>query len=431
MAAEELSQDGALGDELTAFRARLDEFRSQSQDRPLEPDTLMQELESAHEELRVADEEVRTQQAEIIRLSRRAQAGAQDRLIAALPAAALVTDEHGMVRSANATAAQLLRLDVEHLLTKSVFSFLDRADRPELRRRLASAVASGEGIRRSITVRPRTAEAVTVDLSATVTQAPGEPAQLTWILLPARPEPAGARPAQLPLPRALAELTRLNVQTSDTGALLTEVARLCENAFPARVFASISLGPPLEPTLVATGSKTAQQVDGAQHKAQEGPCQASWEEGRPVLSEDIRGDDRWPRLTHAIADLPVRAVSVHPLRLGDDLVGALQLYDEDGHLATEAARADVELLAISVAAILHENDLKAELRTLADQLRQAMQSRACIEQAKGLLMAVYQCTPDEAFAKLAKMSSERNVKLRVLAERLVGQASTGSDSRGR
>ena len=52
-------------------------------------------------------------------------------------------------------------------------------------------------------------------------------------------------------------------------------------------------------------------------------------------------------------------------------------------------------------------------------LRRAMQSRASIEQAKGILMGERQCTPDEAFAVLRKLSSDSNVKLADVARALV------------
>ena len=55
-------------------------------------------------------------------------------------------------------------------------------------------------------------------------------------------------------------------------------------------------------------------------------------------------------------------------------------------------------------------------------LRAAMESRAVIEQAKGVLMARDRCTPDEAFAVLRRISQHGNVKLRDLAQTVVEAA---------
>jgi AmiR/NasT family two-component response regulator len=57
---------------------------------------------------------------------------------------------------------------------------------------------------------------------------------------------------------------------------------------------------------------------------------------------------------------------------------------------------------------------------LSQQLSEAMQSRAVIEQAKGILMARSPAmTADEAFELLRKASQRENIKLRTLAQRIV------------
>jgi AmiR/NasT family two-component response regulator len=47
-----------------------------------------------------------------------------------------------------------------------------------------------------------------------------------------------------------------------------------------------------------------------------------------------------------------------------------------------------------------------------------------IEQAKGIVMAQHQCGPEEAFDLLRRMSQHANVKVRVLAVRMVEQTSS-------
>jgi AmiR/NasT family two-component response regulator len=51
-----------------------------------------------------------------------------------------------------------------------------------------------------------------------------------------------------------------------------------------------------------------------------------------------------------------------------------------------------------------------------------MDSRAVIEQAKGIIMAARRCTADEAFTILSKLSQDSNRKLRHVAASLVHQA---------
>ena len=54
-----------------------------------------------------------------------------------------------------------------------------------------------------------------------------------------------------------------------------------------------------------------------------------------------------------------------------------------------------------------------------------MASRAVIEQAKGILMAQRDCSADEAFDMLRRASQRENVKLRDVAQRIVGSVVAG------
>jgi PAS domain S-box-containing protein len=56
---------------------------------------------------------------------------------------------------------------------------------------------------------------------------------------------------------------------------------------------------------------------------------------------------------------------------------------------------------------------------LAEQMRQAMETRAVIEQAKGMLIAAHGCTPDQAFQMLSESSQRTNRKLRDIATSMV------------
>ncbi|WP_369640034.1 PAS and ANTAR domain-containing protein, partial [Nocardia sp. JMUB6875] len=61
----------------------------------------------------------------------------------------------------------------------------------------------------------------------------------------------------------------------------------------------------------------------------------------------------------------------------------------------------------------------AERDTLNQRLPELMESRAVIEQAKGVLMRMYRISADQAFKVLIWRSQETNTKLRALAEQLI------------
>ena len=53
------------------------------------------------------------------------------------------------------------------------------------------------------------------------------------------------------------------------------------------------------------------------------------------------------------------------------------------------------------------------------QLKQALEGRAAIEQAKGMLMAQYRCSPDRAFEMLVALSRSEQRKVREIAAEIV------------
>jgi hypothetical protein len=64
----------------------------------------------------------------------------------------------------------------------------------------------------------------------------------------------------------------------------------------------------------------------------------------------------------------------------------------------------------------------AALEIEVEQLRAAMASRACIEQAKGILMLLTGCSDEGAFALLSHISGRTHRKLRDVAAAITGSA---------
>lgn len=416
--------------EIADFRSRLDELRS-CPGGTTDLNDLWAELETANEELRVADEEVRAQQEELERLAslQRTEHWLHERLIAMLPVAVLVTDGQGVIQTVNAAAAALLRLRVDRMARKPVFTFMEATDRAEVRQLLSRSVSSGDGFRTTATMTPRGSVPIDVELATTVARDERTGTKrVTWVCLRGSGGAVGRDAEEQMLAQCLVELTQQAIGTDKTGTVLTRISRMCQHAFAIQTWVSISLGAPTEPELVATDSKTAQSVDGAQITAGEGPRNTAWEEGATVTSDDLRGDVRWPRLGRALGDSPATAAIAVPLTVGESRFGALTIYSDDPALVNEARVRGAELLAAAIAAVLQETDTKAELADLAENLQEAMRSRAGIEQAKGILMATHGCSADDAFRMLAEASSRTNVKVRVIAARLVEEATQGGEA---
>jgi PAS domain S-box-containing protein len=424
--------------DIEAMRLRIDALRVRTDPTSTDQDhdVMLAELDTAHEELRVAEEEVRAQQEELTALmqGQRNARAMQERFIAVLPAPVLVTDQAGLVHTANAAAAGLLGLRIDRLLGKPVFVFISPEDRPTLRQALVSALSEDRsefGSVVSVVGRGHDLP-VRVEVAATIrSEGPEGQTEITWVMLGHRPEEHNAPATELErfvgarLATALVGLTQASM-THATGDVLSEVAVICQGAFSRPVAVSVTVGEPASPETVATGSKLAQNIDGAQMVAGEGPCQQCWTERRTVHSSNFHQDERWPRLAGHLSESPVRSVIAVPIEVGDELVGALNIYSVSAELVDDAAIESAELLGASVAAIFHEAQVKDRLQVVAAQLETALQSRATIDQAKGILMARHGCDADQAFRILADASSSANVKLREIAERLVSDTADGT-----
>jgi GAF domain-containing protein len=140
-----------------------------------------------------------------------------------------------------------------------------------------------------------------------------------------------------------------------------------------------------------------------------------------VLVPDLGTEERWRAYSPAALDAGVRASLSVPLDVDGNAAGALNIY------ARRPAAFDAELvdaafgLAHYTGIVATATDERNRALTLAEQLQPAMESRAVIEQAKGILMAQQRCGPDEAFAKLVRLSQDSHRKLREIAQMLVAQ----------
>lgn len=100
-------------------------------------------------------------------------------------------------------------------------------------------------------------------------------------------------------------------------------------------------------------------------------------------------------------------------------MGALNLYGFGDHGFTEI---DEVLLQVFVAAVEGAvwNARRAEQwRSEVDGLREAMKTRATIDQAKGMLMALHGIDEDRAFEVLVEQSQQRNARVAMLAAEVV------------
>jgi PAS domain S-box-containing protein len=390
-------------------------------------ESIVAELDTAHEELRVAEEELQAQQEEVHHLLGYHQSARwwQEQLIANLPVPVVITDRVGKVKSTNAAGSRLLGLREVDLLRKPLQTFIGRQDRQAVRRALSETLSEGRGRSLGCELQPRDAPAQRVDLvvSPGPDASPDEP-RLTWIALPDH-SPAPTGPQDATLAEALCRLARVAAQSEQTQNL-REVAQICAQVIAPAAAVSVTVGPPAEPSTLASDRKLAQDMDALQMRADEGPCQEAWERCQVVVTNRLDDDPRWPELARLAAPDRVASVLAVPVLVGDEPVGVINAYATAPNLFVDLDVRTAELLASAVGAVIQQVEERERLTNLANQLQEALTSRAAIDQAKGIIMARYGCDPDQAFQRLVRVSRSQNIKLRDVARVLVERAQRGN-----
>lgn len=218
-----------------------------------------------------------------------------------------------------------------------------------------------------------------------------------------------------------AELQQLMLRTESVEIFLEGFAVHAAELFSteAEVLAGVTLLHNKQGTTVASSSEAARALDEVQYGFGDGPCMRAARTGRTIRVEDVRTDPRWPDYTEVIRDLGYYSILGVPLILGNDGGAGLNLYARDpGHFTPHLVQA-AETFAAEAATTLQVAVQIARHRSTVDHLRAAMETRTTIDLAVGIVMAQNQCSQEEAFGILRGASSNRNVKLRDLAERVV------------
>jgi GAF domain-containing protein len=220
---------------------------------------------------------------------------------------------------------------------------------------------------------------------------------------------------------AFADLGRINFSETDLATALARVADLAKRTISGADDVSITLvGAGGAHTAAYTGER-AVTVDEWQYQQRHGPCLAAAAANITVTVRDMAGESRWPDWADRAIDAGVHSCMSIGLPLHECVSGAVNVYATKPHAFDD----DAVLLAETFggyAAVAMANARLYDTATLADHTYAAMDSRAVIEQAKGIIMAERRCTADEAFAILTKVSEYSGRALGDVAAVLVANA---------
>ena len=163
----------------------------------------------------------------------------------------------------------------------------------------------------------------------------------------------------------------------------------------------------------ATSHDSLSQVDSLQHEMNEGPCLDALRYQDTVHSDDLSTDERWPKWGPEVATrLGLFSIVSYRLFATDTTLGALNLYGKSrSAFTTDDVHDGIALAAHVGVALAGAQEV--------ENLEKALGGRTVIGQATGILMERFDLTPERAFGLLSKISQNKNLKLRQLAEQIV------------
>jgi GAF domain-containing protein len=171
--------------------------------------------------------------------------------------------------------------------------------------------------------------------------------------------------------------------------------------------------------VVAASSEAARLLELFQLQNDQGPCLDCFRTGQPVIATDLGADQRWPRFAAAGVEAGFTAVQALPMRLRDQVIGALNLFSATPDPFDPASvRIGQALADVATIGLLHERSMRRS-DTLNEQLQAALNSRVVIEQAKGKLAERLGIDMDHAFTLLRDQARNRNLRLSDLARAFV------------
>jgi GAF domain-containing protein len=231
----------------------------------------------------------------------------------------------------------------------------------------------------------------------------------------------------VPVQEMLRDLNRVVLAGRPLSDVLTEIVTIAARGIPGAESTSITLLRGEEAFTAAHYGEMALAADEMQYERGYGPCMDAGRGGVVLRVDDMARETRWPDYSRKVLDVGVRSSLSVPLPFQGSSIGALNNYSSKvaAFATPEALRAGAEVAEALAVAVVNADE-HARVADQAHNMRLAMESRAVIEQAKGVLMAQRGVDDQQAFDMLRDASQRYNRKLRDIAAGIVESTQRGS-----
>ncbi len=173
-------------------------------------------------------------------------------------------------------------------------------------------------------------------------------------------------------------------------------------------------------SLVAASTEQARMLELFQLQDEEGPCLDCFHTGRPVACADLAQEpQRWPRFAVAAREQGFSAVHAVPMRLREQIIGALNLFrTTPGVIPEDAVELAQSFANVATISMLQVRALRHS-EMVTEQLQNALNSRIAIEQAKGILAERLQIDVADAFSLMRTHARNSNQLLSDVAQQVI------------
>jgi GAF domain-containing protein len=221
------------------------------------------------------------------------------------------------------------------------------------------------------------------------------------------------------LAERVSEVARLLETDDDQDAVLGRLTSLGVDLVPGATAAAVTVTAGDQAHTFASSDARVDELHRLQFASEAGPVVETLRYNETRHVRDVAADPRWPAFCQAASDAGFGSCITVPLHTRQEPAGAVALYAERPDAFSGAAHDLALLFAAQGGTAAHNADLYGASSQVVRNLQVALESRAVIEQAKGVVHAELGVSTDEAFRLLSRASQNTNQKVRDIAAKLV------------
>ncbi|MEU2003242.1 GAF and ANTAR domain-containing protein [Rhodococcus sp. NPDC019627] len=230
---------------------------------------------------------------------------------------------------------------------------------------------------------------------------------------------------------ALDEFNRNCGSEVEMDVLLRRVCEQVVDAIPDADLAGISLVRDGEVVTVASTDDAVRAVD-PRHLVQHRPSAPA--DGAPTAAARkvlrlrlVDAAVQAPTLAEELEQAGMRSVLSAALTVDESVAGTLDLYGREDHGFSDFDAVVLLVYTTAIEGLLRSANSVTQARNEISGLTKAMETRAVIEQAKGIVMALRGVSADQAFEILVVQSQQEHLKLAEVARRIVESVTTPAE----